>query len=363
MKFFPFLFTLFALFSFRVSADAQSGAGKSENIIIVTLDGMRWEEVFGGMDSAILENKKYTRDSASLNLLYGNADRNLRKAKLFPFLWNTVANKGQIYGDRLQGSEVNNANPYKFSYPGYNEIFTGYPDLAVNSNDKILNKNTNVLEFINKQPGYQGKVAVFSTWDCYPYILNQKRSGIYINSDVDSLHFNDPNLKLINEMQFLTSKPVGERPDLLTYFAAKEYLKAYMPKVLYIAFDETDDYAHAGEYDQYLASAHAEDAMIRDIWNFVQSVPGYRNKTTILVTCDHGRGNRIKDQWTDHGKDIEDAGQIWIAVMGPRIKARGLVQTPSVIYQKQLATTIASILGFHFTPDHGEAEPIAEIIK
>jgi hypothetical protein len=30
-------------------------------------------------------------------------------------------------------------------------------------------------------------------------------------------------------------------------FAAREYLKAYKPKVLYIAFDETDDFAHAGK--------------------------------------------------------------------------------------------------------------------
>ncbi|MEJ0082130.1 MAG: hypothetical protein WDM78_14585 [Puia sp.] len=47
---------------------------------------------------------------------------------MFPFLWETVAVHGQLYGDRLNGSEVNNANRYKFSYPGYNEIFTGYPD-------------------------------------------------------------------------------------------------------------------------------------------------------------------------------------------------------------------------------------------
>ena len=61
------------------------------------------------------------------------------------------------------------------------------PDTAVNSNDKILNKNINVLEFINRQTGFKNNVAAFTTWDVFPYILNKWRSGIYVNSDTDSL--------------------------------------------------------------------------------------------------------------------------------------------------------------------------------
>src|SRR5579862_7026272 len=152
------------------SAPAQS-SHKTENIIIVTLDGMRWQEVFGGIDSALMMNKKYTHDSAGAAKYWSNNILDRRK-KLFPFFWNTIAAQGQLYGNRNIGSNVDNANTYKFSYPGYNEIFTGYPDSAVNSNDKIPNKNTNVLEFINKQKGYEGKVASFNTWAVAPYFLN-----------------------------------------------------------------------------------------------------------------------------------------------------------------------------------------------
>jgi hypothetical protein len=91
----------------------------------------------------------------------------------------------------------------------------------------------------------------------------------------------------------------------MTYFAGREYLKAYKPRFLYIAFDETDDFAHAG--------------------------------LSLIVTCDHGGGNKIKEQWTDHGTNIEDAGQIWIAAIGPDTKATGLVKTNSPLYQKQIA--------------------------
>ncbi len=336
---------------------------KTENVVIVTLDGMRWQEVFGGVDSALLTNKKFTRDSAETSKKFWNDDILVRRKRLFPFLWNVVAQSGQLYGNRIYENKVNNANKYKFSYPGYNEIFTGYPDTAVNSNDKILNKNTNVLEFINQQLAYKNKVAAFTTWDVFPYILNKRRSGIYINADSDLLPSSTEKFRLINDIETLTARPIGVRPDVLTYIAAREYLKENKPKVLYIAFDETDDLAHAGMYDLYLGSAYAEDRMIEDLWNYIQSTPQYKNKTTLIITCDHGRGDNPKENWQHHGEKIEDAGQIWIAALGPDTKPLGEIKTSMLLYQKQLAATFAKILGFTFTANHPVAEPIENIYK
>ncbi len=323
-----------------------------QNLVIVTLDGMRWQEVFGGIDTAIVNNKRFTQDSADVMKTFWSADVSERRKKLFPFLWTTVMQEGRLYGNRTLGNYANVKNPYKFSYPGYNEIFTGYPDTAVNSNDKILNKNVNVLEFLNQQKEYGGKVAAFTTWDVFPYILNKGRSGIYVNSDVDSLKFNSPSFRLINDLQFLTTRPIGVRPDVITYIAARQYLKEYNPKVLYIAFDETDDFAHGGQYDQYLKSAHAEDAMIADLWATVQAMPQYKNNTTFIVTCDHGRGDEIKKEWTSHGEKVKGADQIWMAFLGKGIAPKGEAKEAGQVYQAQLAQTIASLLGFTFTAAH-----------
>lgn len=352
------LFGIFVLHS--IFCDAQSR--KTENVIIVTLDGMRWQEIFGGVDSALMNNRQYTRKRDVVYDMFWSDDVNERRKKLFPFLWTTVESNGQLYGNRNKGNYVNNANPYWFSYPGYNEIFTGYPDTAVNSNDKLYNRNENVLEYINKQKGYRGKVAAFSTWDVFPYILNEPRSGVYVNADVDTLHFSNDRLKLINDWQFLTARPIGVRPDVITYFAAREYLKAYKPKVLYIAFDETDDFAHGGMYDQYLESAHAEDRMIANLWTTIQAVPEYRNRTTLLITCDHGRGDKNKEQWKDHGQKVEDANQIWLAAIGPDTKRLGEVTEQGQLYQKQFAATIAALLGMEFKADHPVAGPVPSII-
>jgi len=344
-------------------AGVAQSSHKTENLVIFTLDGMRWQEVFGGIDTAIAGDMHFTRDKDELYKRYYNADGQERRKKLFPFFWTTIASNGQLYGNRAIGNLVNVANRYKFSYPGYNEIFTGYPDTAVNSNDKIPNKNINVLEFINRQKGFTGKVAAFTTWDVFPYILNTERGGFYINAGVDSLHFANKGLQVIDEMQRLAPQPLDVRPDVITYFAGKEYLKAYHPRVLYIAFDETDDFAHAGLYDQYLNQAHAEDAMIGDLWNTLQSMSEYRDKTTVIITCDHGRGGKIKGQWRTHGGEVEDSDEIWMAVIGPDTAPAGEVGTRTQLYQKQWAPTMAALLGFQFKPEHGSAEPVSTVVK
>ncbi|HEY4966300.1 MAG TPA: hypothetical protein VII28_07865, partial [Puia sp.] len=80
------------------SVSAFSQSHKTENLIVVTLDGMRWQEVFGGIDSQIVVNKKFTWDSAAVAERFSAANRNQRKEKLFPFLWNIMGVQGQLYG-------------------------------------------------------------------------------------------------------------------------------------------------------------------------------------------------------------------------------------------------------------------------
>jgi hypothetical protein len=351
-----------AIFLFASFLPATAQTHRTENIVIVTLDGMRRQEIFGGIDSALVANPKYTRDKDNLEEKFGASSPAIRRSRLMPFLWTTLVREGQIYGDRELGSLANTANPFHISYPGYNEILTGYVDSGINSNDKKLNPNTTVLEFLNRQKSIEGKVAAFCTWDRFPFILNKTRCGFPINADTDRLALNSPVANLYNNLSDLTPRPLGCRPDLITYLYAREWLVEKRPRVLLISFLETDYAAHNGLYDTYITSAHAEDAMIADCWRLLQSMDGYRNKTTLIVTCDHGRGDRNKDQWTFHGH-LEDSGDTWIAVIGPDSPSLGEVATTGQIYQKQLAPTIAKLLGFQFVPKGGPVPPIDTIIK
>lgn len=354
------LFFLFLL----VESACYAQKRQTENLIIVVLDGMRWQEIFTGADSVLLTNPNFTRDRGRVQKKFWDNDPVVRRKKLLPFIWSEVGEKGQLYGNRRLGNKVDVANPFKMTYPGFSEMLTGYADPAISSNRLVVSQSENVLEFINTKKEYAGKVSVFATSDLFPFLLNREKSKLYINSDTDSLAFISKEFQLLNEMQRLSYKPTTERPDLLTYFAAKKYLEAYHPKVLYLALGETDAFAHAGQYDHYLETAHAEDAMIAELWKMVQAIPQYRNKTTLVLTCDHGRGDKIKEEWIGHGPKIEDSGEIWIGAIGPDTKVLGEVKTEGQLYQRQLAPTAAALLGFDFKPKtHQVIAPIKTILQ
>ena len=351
-----------------VFASFMSHAQKTENIIIITTDGFRWHEVFKGMDPAIANDKKFNQgDSTYIYKNYASADSKESRKKIMPFLWSEIASKGQIYGNRDLGSKVDVSNPYWFSYPGYSEIMTGNVDLAVNSNHYKDNPNVNVLEFLNQQSKLKGKVAAFGAWDAFDRILNEKRSGFPVISAFDNVGGDKPTEthKLLNEMRNNSFKPFhqDECLDVFTHYQALNELKTKKPKVLYIAYGETDEWAHAGHYRSYLDAANQVDKWIKEIWNFVQNDPQYKNKTTILITVDHGRGDKIKAQWTDHGSDVEGASQIWFAAMGPEIAPKGEIKTDSQLYQKQIAQTIAKIMGYTFETSHPVANEISEVLQ
>lgn len=355
--------TIISIFIISFLLSTGYAQPKIENIILVTTDGFRWQEVFGGLDPAIAGNKEFNQgDSIWLQKNYGGENAIERRKKLMPFIWNTIGTKGQIYGNRTNGNFVNNANPYWFSYPGYNEILTGFPDTAINSNDYPPNPHVNLLEYLSKRDTYKGKVAAFGAWEAFDRILNEKRSGFQVVSAFDTTAGNlNQKQKLINSMLQNSFRPFhnDECLDVFTHYAAMEYLKNNKPKLMYISYGETDEWAHAGKYRYYLDAAHQVDAWLNEIWNFIQSDLQYKDKTALFITTDHGRGDKIKKEWTDHGSEIKDASEIWFALIAPGINPKGEVIEKKQLYQKQFAQTISHLLGIHFEPSHPVGEAIS----
>ena len=324
---------------------------KTENVILITLDGLRWQEVFTGADNKLVGNKDYVSDSARLTEKFWKATPVDRRQSLMPFLWNTIATQGQIYGNRNFNNKVNVTNQMWFSYPGYNEILTGAADdERITSNDKIDNPNVTILEALNRNKRYTGRVAAFSSWDVFDNIINSKRSGIPVSAGMmKQTKVPTEREDLINELMYEIPNPLGDiRLDAFTFYYAFEYLKKEKPKMVYIAFDETDDFAHQGKYDLYLEAAHYTDNMISKLWKWLQSDPQYKNKTTLIITSDHGRGHSDLNSWRSHGIRIKDADQIWLAVIGPDTPALGEVRKEGQLYQNQIAKTIATLFGINY---------------
>ncbi|HVW59020.1 MAG TPA: glycoside hydrolase family 2 TIM barrel-domain containing protein, partial [Puia sp.] len=182
-------------------------------IVVVTFDGYRWKDVFRGADSSLFfAGIARAKDSADRAAAFWGKNTTERREKLMPFFWSTIAKQGQVYGNRDIGSKVNVTNPYWFSYPGYNEIFTGYGDTVINSNDYPANPNVTLPEYLNKLPDFKGKVAAFTSWLAFERILNKNRSGIPVNAGYTA--FTDEQLndgqRLLSKEQFLLPKTFGE---------------------------------------------------------------------------------------------------------------------------------------------------------
>ena len=355
----PILALLFSLIP--VLLFAQTKAASVPNVFIITIDGLRWQELFNGADEQIVNSGRYIADTGILKQMYWHQDPLERRKKLMPFLWNVVSSKGQIYGNRNYGNRMNVTNRYKFSYPGYSEMFTGFADSKFVPNTPVPNANTNVLEFLHNRKDFAGKVVAFTSWNIFPYILNQKRSGFLVNSGYqDQNDVADTAISnLIDKVKHSILHKGNTRYDDLTYLAAREHIQNEHPRVTLIAFGEADEFAHHGQYDKYLQSIANTDRMIAELWYYVQTDPFYRNNTTFLITTDHGRGKKTHT-WSDHLFLIRGSREIWMAVMGPDIQPLGEIKTKTLLYQKQIAATIAGLLQQRFICEHtvGEAIPI-----
>ena len=104
--------------------------------------------------------------------------------------------------------------------------------------------------------------------------------------------------------------------DAFLQAAVLDEVRRNRPRVLFVGYGETDEWAHLGRYDLLLRSAHDMDRFVAELWNTMQAMPEYRDQTTFLITADHGRGQGLED-WKEHGNDTPGSSEIWIAALGP----------------------------------------------
>lgn len=337
--------------------------GATRNVIFIVTDGMRWQEVFRGADSLLLNRSAGgVEDTASLRRDFWRGTVPERRAALMPFLWGTIAREGQLYGDRDSGSTAAVTNGLKFSYPGYNEMLTGRPDPRIDRNDYGPNPNATVLEWLNGRAGFEGRVAAFGTWEAFDDIFNRGRSRMYVRAGWEAPFPPRGSAadSLIDALYAGTTRYWTDLAwDALGHAAAMDYLASRRPRVLFIGYGETDEWAHEGRYDLYLRAAHHVDAFLAEVWRTVQSLDGYRGHTTLIITTDHGRGEGPA-RWRDHGRTVDGAEDIWIAVLGPDTPALGVLSHAAPVTQSQLAATVATLLGADYARAvPGVAPPLA----
>ena len=329
MRFAPAVAAL--LGGLALAAGAAEPTGR--NIVLVTLDGVRIQELFTGMDPVIAnatEAESGIYDASITRARYWRESPIERREALMPFFWKTLVPAGLVLGNPALGSPVTVRNTQWFSYPGYSEILT--------------------------------EVAQIGSRDGFKYAASQKNGPFFMSGAYDPVpaEFSTPEMDELAALRPEVLQLWEESSnDTLTFRLALSYLKRHQPRVLWLGFGQSDDWAHARRYDRLLDYLQLVDRHLSQLWTTLQSMDRYRGNTTLIITTDHGRGRTPAD-WAEHDAGIEGSQDIWIAIIGPDTPALGEVRGRTGVTQGDVAATMLQYLGLDhrdFNPDGGPPVP------
>ncbi len=351
-----FLAFVVALLSLALTGQMLAGRATDErHVVLIMIDGLRWQEVFRGLDDSLATKERgNVTDAQALHAAFGGTTAAERRAKLLPFLWSTVEREGQIYGNRDEGSAIECTNGRFVSYPGYSETICGVVDPAIENNAKIVNPNRNVFEVLAAQNGFRGRVWIFGCWDVFPFIFGSQRNGLYVDDSIAPFAppagspALTPAIETVNRLRrdVPLRWPTGHFDAMLTPIVL-EWVREAKPRAMFVGFGETDEWAHETDYAHYLQAAHRADAAIAELWTLMQSMPEYHGRTTFVITADHGRGDGATGptDWSSHNARTIGSHGIWLAIIGPDVEARGCVRGGPLLRQAQIAATVAHAVG------------------
>lgn len=347
-----------------LSAAAAEPAGR--NLVLITLDGLRIQELFTGMDPVIANATGAESGIYDANVTRARYWRETpveRREALMPFFWKTLVPAGMVLGNPALGSPVTVRNSQWFSYPGYSEILTGEPQAEIQSNDFVRYPHETVLDYAQRRLGLKAtEVAQIGSWDGFKYAASQKDGSFFMSGAYDPVpaELSTPEMDelaaLRPEVQQLWEESSN---DTLTFRLALSYLKRHQPRVLWLGFGQSDDWGHARRYDRLLDYLQLADRHLGQLWATLQSMDRYRGNTTLIITTDHGRGRTPAD-WAEHEAGIEGSQDIWVAIIGPDTPALGEVRGQAGVTQSDIAATMLQYLGLDhrdFNADGGPPIP------
>ena len=353
------------------NAPSQASGLKTKFLILFTADGLRWQELFTGIDAQLMNDKDCGmayENAAALRAKLWRPSPEERRRALMPFFWGTLAAQGVVLGNVSKGSSVRVTNHFRNSSPGYSELLTGRAqDDSIRGNAPVQNPTPSILQFLKDRwllPREQA--ALFASWANLHYIAESRPGEIFINAGYEDspIPAASPRVADLNRLQHQALYiEDSARHDAFTFALAMEYLAAIQPRLFYISLDETDDWAHQKRYDRVLETIQLFDNCIQELWTWTQGQPHYRNATTLIVTCDHGRGATPAD-WDSHGATVAGADQIWVAFIGPDTNARGEIANSSPCFQRDIAPTALALLGVDYKEYPGVlGKPIQDALR
>ncbi len=308
MRYFKMVILFGILFSLNVKAAADG------NVILITFDGVRWREVFYGIDTKI---------------------NNGAGGTIFSNLWKDLDSKGVTMGDRLRGEDLVVPGSTAWSLPSYQSIMAGSVQFNCLSNECGRIKTETLPDrMIRELKLKREEVATIASWDSIPLAVEQVEGTHFVNAGIKPLidGISDPELDRLNEAQAKDAPTAWKwaRLDKYTMAQGLRYLKVHKPRFLFISLNDTDEWGHLGEYGNYVAALKSYDLWLKEISDTLEGLGDYGKKTTLLVSTDHGRGDG--DNWKHHAASIKESMYIWIHAQSPYTRVHhGEILKPSFV--------------------------------
>lgn len=268
MKTFFKVSLIMAVVFFSCKKDNIAQKYKTENVIIIVIDGARFSETWGDSTHQYIPRLKQMAEYGVINTnFYNNGNTN------------TTA--------------------------GHTAITTGYYEDIDNSGRK-LPLNPSFFQYWNKKNNKKMGLS---------WIITSK-DKLEILGNCQKPQWNDKYLPMVNcGVSGINS---GYRHDSLTFIKAISIFSEHHPKLVLINFRDPDFSAHTNNWTSYLQGITNTDEYAYQIWNYIQQDSIYKNKTTLFITNDHGRHlNGIADGFAGHGDNCLGCRHVLLYAFGP----------------------------------------------
>ncbi len=324
-------------------------------VVVVALDGVRWQEVFEGVDPKLARAHKLPPNEID------SAD------ELMPNLHHVIANGGSAIGAPGHGEPMRASGPNYISLPGYVEMLTGRPSACQSNDCPSTDQPTIADELAERAGGWAGDVAVIASWPGIAKAAARHPDRILVSAGRNRgatrhyLRYDATTREILDAGARAAPYPGhGDfRPDQYTAAIALRYLTTARPLFLFVGLGEPDAYAHRGLYRDYLRAIRHADAVIGEIDHHLAELSRRGHPTTLIVTTDHGRGSRF----AGHGGSAPESARVWLVARGAGIAAKGYVQAPTERRLADVVPTVRKLVGLPEDTSPGAGSALEEILS
>ncbi len=301
-----------------VDPQESSSPETVSNVILVMLDGVRWQEI------AATQNQN---------------------APIFSYLHSTLSGDGHLFmNDRV-------ANPYRVSLPAYQSIFAGAVQDCAHNKCGRVSTETFPERFVRELKLHPKKVATLASWNRIACAVESKAKTTFVKAGdeplfdgpMDSEQRNNNMLQGDKQWESEHYRKAG-RLDEHTYRHAITYLHRHRPNFMFISFVDADFYGHQRNFPGYTETLHRYDQWLEELIEMLKTMGEYGRKTTVIMTTDHGRG-ATSQSWGEHGAKVPESARIWTYVRLPQDSSFHIVNKTKRHTHVDLRPTIEALLG------------------